>query len=191
MKTLRPIEDADTRTYAEKLRGTTNSTKDEPNDVSGDALEQWKVLYDFWKRELAAFAASMLSITINRQTITETLRFISLLIVSLFAGSTQIVKYLGKIIAPCLKDDFQTIKILFYSGIFVIKLIERTTWLAHVLTPFALGCLELFSKIIGGFYLLIAMIWRDSIGARRPISGNAIGAGPQRRRQEAIRYNNY
>jgi hypothetical protein len=77
------------------------------------------------------------------------------------------------------------------SGIFVIKLIERTTWLAHVLTPAALGLMELFSKIIGGFYLLVAMIWKDSIGARRPIPGNAIEADPRRREQQAIRYNNY
>jgi hypothetical protein len=59
-------------------------------------MEQWKTLYDFWKREISAFVAWVLSISINRQTITETLRFVSLVIVSLFAGSTQIVKYLGE-----------------------------------------------------------------------------------------------
>lgn len=171
LKKLRPIQDSDTRTFAEKLRATTQVTKDSnetPKDVTEDAMEQWRILYDFWSREISAGVAWLLSLSINRQTIKETLRFISLVIVSLFAGSTQIVKYLG---------------------IFAIKLVERTTWLAHVLTPAALGLMDLFSKIIGGLYLLIAMIWKDSIGARRPVPGNAI-EGPRRRQPEAIRYNN-
>jgi hypothetical protein len=169
LKKLRPIQDSDTRTFAEKLRATTQNNL--PKDVNDDdAMEQWKTLYHFWKREISAAAANLLSISVNRQTITETLRFVSLVIVSLFAGSTKIVKYIG---------------------IFAIKLVERTTWLAHVMTPFALGLLELISKVIGGLYLLIAMIWKDSIGARRPVPGNAIEAGPHRRHPEAIRYNNY
>lgn len=134
-----------------------------------DVMKQWRTLYEFWKTEVSAAAAWFLSITINRQTITETLRFILLLIVSLFAGSTQIIKYLG---------------------IFGIKLIERLTWLAYALTPVALGFIDLCSKIIGGFYLLVAMIWRDSTGTRRQ-PNNAIGAAPRGRQQEAIRYNNY
>lgn len=174
LKKLRSIDDRDTRTFAEKLKATTKNTKvegetDDESTSVDDAMEQWKVLYDFWKREAAAAVAWFLSISINRQTVTETLRFISLIIVSLFAGSTQIVKYIG---------------------IFSIKLIERTTWLVHVLTPIALGLMELCSKIIGGFYILIAMVWKDSIGSRRQPPNNAIEAGPQRQRS-AIRYNNY
>lgn len=147
----------------------TSSGNDDKTPEIDDAMKQWKALYDFWRLEISAAIAWLLSVSINRQTITETLRFVSLVIVSLFAGSTQIIKYLG---------------------IFGIKLIERTTWLAHVLTPVALGLIDLCSKVIGGFYLLIAMVWRDSVGARRPPSNNAIEAGPRRRQQEAIRYNN-
>lgn len=171
LKKLRSIEDADAKTFAEMLRATTKVTKGEDESGSSgldDAAEQWKALFEFWKSEAFAAVAWFLSISINRRTITETIRFISLVIVSLFAGSTQIVKYFG---------------------IFGIKLIERTTWLAHVLTPVALGLIDLVSKIIGGLYLLIAMIWKDSIGARRP-PGNAIEADPRHRQREAIRYNN-
>lgn len=170
LKKLRSIDDADSKTFSEKLRSSTNVQSAETPKDTDEPLEQWKLLFDFWKREVSAAAAWFLSISVNRQSITETLRFISLLIVSLFAGSTQIVKYLG---------------------IFAIKLIERTTWLAHVLTPFALALVDLCTKIVGGLYLLIAMIWKDSIGARRqPPPNNAIEAGP-RRRPQAISYNNY
>ena len=169
MKKLRSIDDGDLKSFTDKLRAATSLEANDGTLEVDDVMKQWKTLYEFWKTEISAALAWFLSISINRQTITETLRFISLLIVSLFAGSTQIVKYLG---------------------IFAIKLIERVTWLAHVLTPVALGLIDLCSKIIGGFYLLIAMIWRDSTGTRRQ-PNNAIGAGPQRRQQEAIRYNNY
>jgi hypothetical protein len=170
LKKLRSIDDADAKTFTEKLRAATKNPQcDDSSSTEADALEQWKALYEFWKREISASVAWFLSISINRQTIVETLRFISLVIVSMFAGSTQIVKYFG---------------------IFAIKLIERTTWLAHVLTPFALGLLDFCSKIIGGLYLLIAMMWRDSVGARRPAPNNAIEAG-SRQRNQAIRYNNY
>lgn len=173
LKKLRSIDDDDVKTFSEKLRSATkvqSGGDDAAPKESDDPLEAWRTLYAFWSKEVAAAVAWILSISINRQTITETLRFVSLVIVSLFAGSTQIVKYLG---------------------IFTIKLIERTTWLAHVLTPFALGLLDLCSKIIGGFYILIAMIWKDSTGQRRPPPNNAIEAGPRRKPYEAIRYNNY
>lgn len=170
LKKLRSIDDADAKTFTEKLRAATKAPDcDDSSSTDADALEQWRVLFEFWKREISAAIAWFLSISINRQTIIETLRFISLVIVSMFAGSTQIVKYLG---------------------IFAIKLIERTTWLAHVLTPFALGLLDLCSKIIGGLYLLIAMMWRDSVGAQRP-PPQAIEAGSRQRHHQAIRYNNY
>lgn len=168
LKVLRPIDDSEVKSFTEKLKESINVNKIENAAPLDDPMEQWKALYEFWRREISAAVAWLLSISINRETITETLRFISLVIISLFAGSTQIVKYMG---------------------IFGIKLIERTTWLVHVLTPVALGLFELCSKIIGGFYLLIAMIWKDSIGARRH-PPNAIEAGT-RQRQHAIRYNNH
>ena len=42
-------------------------------------------------------------------------------------------------------------------------------WLLHHSTPLILGILDVISKIIGGVYILIAMIWKDSIGARPQI----------------------
>lgn len=45
------------------------------------------------------------------------------------------------------------------------NLILSLSQLLKQATPFLLGCLDMVSKIVGGFYLLIAMIWRD---ARQP-----------------------
>lgn len=119
LKRLRSIdEDNSKKSFTHMLRLATgcSSTANELNAVS-----EWRTLYEFWKQELAAAVTWMLSIVVNLHTITETLRFVMLLIVSLFAGSTQIIKYLG---------------------FFAINLIERTTWLVYVLTPLALGKLN-------------------------------------------------
>jgi len=151
--------------FAQSMKATTRTDGEQSSD---GPLEQWKALYELWKREINDLVVQFLAISINRQTLVETLRFISLVIVSMLAGSAQIVKYLG---------------------IFTIKLIERTTWLAHVLTPLFLGLFDLVSKIIGGFYIIIAMIWRDSVGQRRQPLNNAIKAGPPRQAYRApIRY---
>ena len=36
-------------------------------------------------------------------------------------------------------------------------------------TPLALGALNIMSKVVGGFYLLIAMIWKDTV--KKPTGG--------------------
>ncbi|CRK92136.1 CLUMA_CG005735, isoform A [Clunio marinus] len=176
LKCLRSIDDGDTKSFAELLKSTTKATNAEnPKELNdekintNDAIEPWKILLDFWKREISAFIAFILSISINRTTVTEFFRFVFLVIVSLISSLSEIIKYVG---------------------IFTIKFIERTTWLIHVLTPIALVLVDLCSKVIGGFYLLIAMIWKDSIGgARRQPPNYAIEGRPDRNRQ-AIQYRN-
>lgn len=173
---LRSVDDSKNSSFSEKLKDRTKGHQQAGNDNSpnqsnneDDALDQWKILIEYWSREISAAMAWILSLSINRTTFVETLRFVSLLIVSLFAGSTQIVKYMG---------------------IFAIKLIERTTWLVTALTPVMLALVDLCLKIIGGLYLLLAMVWRDSTGSKRPMPPqNALRAGPERPR-EAIRYKN-
>jgi len=39
--------------------------------------------------------------------------------------------------------------------------IHELAFLVDRSTPFALGALNMLSKVVGGFYLLVAMIWRD------------------------------
>ena len=52
-------------------------------------------------------------------------------------------------------------------------------------TPFLLACVEMVGKVIGGFYMLLAMVWRDARNPRPPPGDNKILAkrnyleGPQ------------
>merc|ERR1719376_1123979 len=42
-----------------------------------------------------------------------------------------------------------------------LKAIHELAFLVDRSTPFALGALNILSKVVGGFYVLLAMIWRD------------------------------
>jgi len=42
-----------------------------------------------------------------------------------------------------------------------LKAIHELAFLVDRSTPFALGALNMLSKVVGGFYVLLAMIWRD------------------------------
>ncbi|CAO1404068.1 unnamed protein product [Diamesa serratosioi] len=176
LKIVRPVADTDEKqTFTEKLKAATSQnsdgTKKSSKEGTDSEIEKWKALFNFWKREISEFVVWILSISINFHTIKEALRFISLLIVSLFAGSTTIVKYLG---------------------IFGIQLVEKTTWLIHACTPIALSIIDLFSKIVGGLFLLLAMIWRDTAGApRRPPPNNAIEDRRYPQKRQAIGFEQY
>ena len=56
---------------------------------------------------------------------------------------------------------------------FSLKLLHELANLVDRSTPLALGALNMVSKVIGGAYLLIAMIWRDATkkGPAPPSSG--------------------
>lgn len=50
---------------------------------------------------------------------------------------------------------------------FVLRVIHELAFLVDRSTPLALGALNILSKVVGGFYLLIAMVWRD-VRAKKP-----------------------
>uniref|UniRef100_A0A1B6D5U9 Uncharacterized protein n=2 Tax=Clastoptera arizonana TaxID=38151 RepID=A0A1B6D5U9_9HEMI len=56
--------------------------------------------------------------------------------------------------------------ILQYFADFTIRLLKELNVFFHTATPFLLGVLDLIAKIVGGFYILIAMMWRENSGPR-------------------------
>jgi len=49
-----------------------------------------------------------------------------------------------------------------HAGNFMLKTLHELAFIVERSTPLALGTLNILSKVVGGFYLLVAMIWRDS-----------------------------
>lgn len=60
-----------------------------------------------------------------------------------------------------------------------LRVIHELAFLVDRSTPFALGALNILSKVMGGFYLLLAMIWRDVRNPRKPPPSMAVSPSPQ------------
>ncbi|CAG4930556.1 unnamed protein product [Colias eurytheme] len=75
------------------------------------------------------------------RNVKEFFTFVFAFIIALFTGSTAFVNFLGN---------------------FILALIREFSILVKNSTPVFLGTLDFFSKIIGGFYILVAMIFRPS-----------------------------
>jgi len=54
---------------------------------------------------------------------------------------------------------------------FSLRLLHELANLVDRSTPLALGALNIMSKVVGGAYLLIAMIWKDTV--KKPVGGPA------------------
>ncbi|XP_045769222.1 uncharacterized protein LOC123870094 [Maniola jurtina] len=92
-------------------------------------------------------------------SIKEFITFIFAFIIAIFTGSNAFVQFLGN---------------------FVLALVRELSNLITKSTPLILGCLDFFSKIVGGFYILIAMIFRPS--NPNPLKKRTIGYDrPQQR----------
>lgn len=100
----------------------------------------WMQLFQQWK------------MTINQMTY----RFISNEIT--WNNVMNCIKLLGLLTVAFLKWSFQFIHSL---GEFTIRLVIELNKLLKTATPIILAILNLFSKIFGGLYILLAMIWRD------------------------------
>lgn len=74
-------------------------------------------------------------------SVKEFMTFLFAFIIAIFTGSTAFVNFLGN---------------------FILALIREMSILIKNSTPMCLGVLDFFSKIIGGFYILIAMFFRPS-----------------------------
>jgi hypothetical protein len=87
--------------------------------------------------EIVGTLRSSLSI----RNVKEFVTFIFAFVIAIFTGSTAFINFLGN---------------------FVLALIREFSILLKNSTPMLLGLLDFFSKIVGGFYILMAMIFRPS-----------------------------
>lgn len=65
------------------------------------------------------------------------------------------------------------IQLIQFSGEFTLRLIREVSNLLHASTPIVISIINMIGKIIGGFYLLIAMMWRDGKQPTTPALSHA------------------
>lgn len=103
-------------------------------------------LLEKWKTSLHDLILYFCSVWVTYDNFKSFARFFCLLFISLCVGAVQSIKFLSN---------------------FIIIFLYHLSNLIRVSTPLLLGIVDFFSKIFGGFYILIAMMWRDVV-KRRP-----------------------
>lgn len=124
--------------------------KPEPWDITqydpAAVAKSFTELLETWKKSLHDLILHACSIHVTFDNFKTFFRFICLLFISLCVGAVHGIHFLFN---------------------FIILFLHQISNLIRVSTPFLLGILDFFSKIIGGFYILIAMMWRDVV-IRKP-----------------------
>ncbi|XP_031630377.1 uncharacterized protein LOC116345283 [Contarinia nasturtii] len=81
----------------------------------------------------------------------------------------------------CIAVAKLSVKFVIYIGEFSLRLISELTKLMKAMSPIAMAVISLLSKMIGGLYILIAMIWKDLF----------YGDSPQNRKNGPANRNNF
>lgn len=150
-------------TEAESASRATSTDKETSSKKSGAAnnveagtdrdvqFQDFVDIIQQWGTSLKQNTYDFLSNDINKENIKGFLRFMGLVLISLVSFAGFSIKFLG---------------------VFILRFMFEFSRLTHVLTPLLLKVIDLFNKIIGGFYLLIAMVFRDLLinrGKPQPI----------------------
>ncbi|KAM7364463.1 uncharacterized protein ACRADG_000956 isoform 1-T4 [Cochliomyia hominivorax] len=149
------------KAICDKTNDSLESSNISSNTVasSAPALENQITFDDFmlllqqWWATIKQTVYDFMAQDISKENIKGVLRFLGLLLVSILSGALVGVKFLG---------------------IFTLRFMFELSRLTHVLTPIILKIIEVFNKIIGGFYILLAMIWKDTVVKRNQPQHNAL-----------------
>lgn len=108
---------------------------------------EWGKLFISWKDSMNQGTYRFLQEQVTAKNMLAIGKFIALVIVLLATGLVHSVKYLGE---------------------FTLKFMHELSKLIRAMTPLLTVMLNMLSKIVGGFYILIAMMWRDTVGGGGP-----------------------
>ncbi|XP_022219385.2 uncharacterized protein LOC111072067 [Drosophila obscura] len=105
-----------------------------------DVLRQWG---EGIKQTTYDFMAN----DVNKNNIMGTIRFLGLLLFSMGGGAIAALRFLG---------------------IFAVRFLFELSRLTHTLTPILFQILEFLNKIVGAFFILLTMIWKDIMNRGQP-----------------------
>lgn len=140
LKMLKPKQDIEESIRQEQKEKDRQTTYD-----SEQMAKDFRELFEMWRKSCSEYFLWLFSQQITAKNIASVMKFICFLVLA--AGTASIHG-------------------LMYLGAFTLKFMEEFRKLLHVSMPIILKVVDLFSKVIGGIFLLLAMIWRDTFGRK-------------------------
>lgn len=143
------------KSIAHEKRASTDATTTKPDSTptSQVTAEDFMLLLQQWWASTKQTVYSFMAEDITKQNLIGVLRFTLLLIVSTFSVLVMSLEVFGN---------------------FTLRLIFEISRLIHVLTPIIMQIIDVISKMIGGFYIILTMLWRDRPGNKNQPKYNAI-----------------
>ncbi|KNC29828.1 hypothetical protein FF38_01500 [Lucilia cuprina] len=165
LKEVQPVEEEEVPKWAPSSSSNKTICDNTPTAIENSApntslslenqitFDDFIVLLQQWWATIKQTVYDFMAQDISKENLKGVLRFLGLLIVSILSGALVGVKFLG---------------------IFTLRFMFELSRLTHVLTPIIFKIIEVFNKIIGGFYILLAMIWKDTVVKRNQPQHNAL-----------------
>lgn len=152
VKTLRSVDEGDFN-LSNRSSGrfsnasTSNSTASTNFDQStkSNVTEnlEWKDILTTWGESISENTKEFLYYKVNRENVKNIFNLLALITTGMAVGAFHFIIHVGN---------------------FSLRFMTEFSRLIHVCTPIFFGILDFFSKIIGGFFIFLTMLWKDSIG---------------------------
>lgn len=143
VKVLRPANNVSTSTTSASVENNFDIGNFINNNINTISNVDWMHLFNSWKNSINENTFRFLNEQVTIDNAREIFRFLGLMLVCMVTGLIHGIHYLGE---------------------FTLKFMHESSKIIKALTPVVAMMLNVLAKIIGGFYLLLAMMWRDTIG---------------------------
>ncbi|XP_034659859.1 uncharacterized protein LOC117895985 [Drosophila subobscura] len=161
LKTVRPVEPESQATPRRSIsinRSTaSNAIKSASESVAAESevtdqspqvgLSDFLDVLRQWGEGIKQTTYDFMANDVNKHNIMGTIRFLGLLLFSIGGGAIAALRFLG---------------------IFSVRFLFELSRLTHTLTPILFRILEFLNKIVGAFFILLTMIWKDIINRGQP-----------------------
>lgn len=127
----------------------------EPETITESAVQIQLGMADFlavlqqWGDGITQTVYDFMANDVNKRNIVGTIRFLGLLIFSAVGGAAVALRFLG---------------------VFAVRFLFELSRFTHTATPIVFKLLEFLNKIVGAFFILLTMIWKDLVNRGQPVS---------------------
>ncbi|XP_034486499.1 uncharacterized protein LOC117790981 [Drosophila innubila] len=95
-----------------------------------------------WRQSVITTIYEFMANDVNKRNIMGTIRFLGLLIFSIISGAAVALRFMG---------------------IFAVRFLFEISRFTHTATPIVFKLIEFVNKIVGAFFILLTMIWKDLV----------------------------
>ncbi|XP_016979208.1 uncharacterized protein LOC108044642 [Drosophila rhopaloa] len=128
--------------------GEGSSKADEVTEQLQLGLNDFLAVLQQWGEGVKQTVYDFMANDVNKRNIMGTIRFLGLLIFSALSGAALALRFLG---------------------IFAVRFLFELSRFTHTATPIVFKLIEFLNKIVGAFFILLAMIWKDIVHRGRPV----------------------